>query len=573
MRVPEWSITDFMTDGAFAAALADFGDLLGVELCLFDRAGRRIEHDDEPLSWRVADDPERASCVVDALASWTVGTDRVIEARERTIIVLPVEGIAAGALVIDCDDPTGFADSRPALTRAALRLSNTVSELCEQSVEIRHRNAELGLLVELSAMLVTTHEVEAVASEALASAVNILGADAGTVHLLADEGRELRLKAASGLSQPFIDVIETLPVDRVLDGEALDGSVSVVDDLIADGRSHWIKDVQRERLVSMISAGLAFQGQRMGLMRLYSRRPLEYPQRSRTLMRAVAEQIASAVAGARHLEAQRRQRRTARHLKLAADVQRRMLPRTPPSHPTLDLGARYVSSLELGGDFYDFIDFRDSLGIALGDVVGKGVPAALLMSAVRASLRAHAADTYHIDDVMARVNRDMTRDTLSNEFATIFYGVIDRQSLRLTYCNAGHEPAIVLRGAPATAVAGSTLDPSIIQRYQLREGGMVVGVDETQQYRRGVFDLAAGDVLLIFSDGATEAMDFEQRKFTRDRLLDAAEEFLLTHPEATAQSLADHLVWSVRRFIGLSGEADDITLVAVRVREATPERP
>ena len=164
-------------------------------------------------------------------------------------------------------------------------------------------------------------------------------------------------------------------------------------------------------------------------------------------------------------------------MRLAADVQRRLLPSEPPRIAGLDTAARYLSSLDLGGDFYDLIDLGGHLGFAVGDVVGKGLPAALLMASVRATLRAHAADLYDLDEIIARVNAALTRDSRPEEFTTVFYGVIDPASRRLTYCNAGHDPPVVFRRAGdedggATRVV-ATLDA----------GGMVVGVDAAQALR------------------------------------------------------------------------------------------
>src|SRR6185369_8574133 len=110
------------------------------------------------------------------------------------------------------------------------------------------------------------------------------------------------------------------------------------------------------------------------------------------------------------------------------DVQKRMLPREAPNIPPFEVAARYVPSFELGGDFYDFIDLgapgSNNMGIAVGDVVGKGIAASLLMASVRSSLRAFAQDVYDIDEIMRRVNGALVRDTLSNEFATLWYGVL-----------------------------------------------------------------------------------------------------------------------------------------------------
>ncbi len=125
------------------------------------------------------------------------------------------------------------------------------------------------------------------------------------------------------------------------------------------------------------------------------------------------------------LTLERYQQKVDRQLELAADVQRRMLPTAHVEKPGFDIAARYQPTMELGGDFYDYLDLNGHIGLTVGDVVGKGIAAALFMSAVRASLRAHAQQVYNLDEVVERVNKALCRDTRDNEFASLWYGVID----------------------------------------------------------------------------------------------------------------------------------------------------
>jgi sigma-B regulation protein RsbU (phosphoserine phosphatase) len=260
------------------------------------------------------------------------------------------------------------------------------------------------------------------------------------------------------------------------------------------------------------------------------------------------------------LKLQQREQRIQRQVQLAADVQRRMLPRRVPQIPALDVAARYVPSFELGGDFYDFFELGANFGVAIGDVVGKGIAAALLMASVRASLRAHVQDVYHIDEVLSRVNAALCRDTLDNEFATLWYGVIDTEKLRMTYSAGGHEPPMVFRvppgAAPGTAAAIE----------ELSIGGMAVGIDPLQVYQRGTYDLRAGDVFVAYTDGVTDTLDFSGKKFGKQRLRQVVLKLLADEPEAGASRIADHILWQLRQFAGILERPDDQTLVVVRVR-------
>ena len=165
-----------------------------------------------------------------------------------------------------------------------------------------------------------------------------------------------------------------------------------------------------------------------------------------------------------------------RQVRLAGEVQRRMIPE-PAARGGLDLAAVYVPSLDLSGDFYDFIELpAGNLGVVICDVMGKGVPASLLMASIRASLRAHVSNLYDLSEVLRRVNRSLCDDTLISSFATLFYGVINTRIRQLTYSNAGHEPPMLVREGK-------------VQR--LSTGGTVLGIERDMRYNQEVVQLQA----------------------------------------------------------------------------------
>jgi len=224
-----------------------------------------------------------------------------------------------------------------------------------------------------------------------------------------------------------------------------------------------------------------------------------------------------------------------------------MMPAAPPQLPGLDIAALYVPCFELGGDFYDFIPLGEaSLGLAIADVVGKGLPASLLMASVRAALRAHANDIYDLDEILRLVNRSMAMDMQSNEFVTLWYGVLDCKTRQLTYCNAGHEPPILIRH-------GKLRD--------LVAGGMVIGVQPDTTYEKEVLQLQKGDILWIYTDGVPDAMNFHGDKFGKARM----RESLLKYADLSAEQIARQMLWETRRFVGLNRRSDDTTIVVVKV--------
>ena len=168
------------------------------------------------------------------------------------------------------------------------------------------------------------------------------------------------------------------------------------------------------------------------------------------------------------------------------------------------------------------------------------------MASVRSSLRAYAHDLYDLDVILSRVNKALERDTLDKEFATLWYGTIDHKTKRLTYCNAGHEPALLLRDGAIT---------------QLDVGGMVTGVLSDAEYQKGVVDLKSGDCLLLYSDGVTDAMNGHNQRFGRAKLEYALNEIC----DQTAQEGIDALLNRLSDHRGDCDPNDDITIVLVRV--------
>lgn len=572
------SITDFLTDGSLAALCEAATSITRRTVRLRDAQSREIvahQPDDHAGAavgsgrrWQVRDDAGAANGP-SRLAS-QAGLASSIRVTPSFVAPLTVQGQTIGSLSVDpptpgTECPIGEAD----VQRFVSLIASIASEVCERAQQEADRADELRALLKLSSMLVAAGDPDETLAAAVHAAVELLGADAGTIRILDDESEHLLLRAYTGLSDEYIARAATLPASRVLDTEELRGGVVAITDLDADPRVLRRDELRREGLRSMISAGLSFKGRTLGTLRLYTRARREFTDIERSLLRSIAQHSAAAVASARLLETELDHRRMLRQVHLAAEVQGRMFPRVAPAMPGVEIAARHIPSLELSGDFYDFIDLRDirpsaqspttpRLGLLIGDVVGKGVAAALLMSSVRASLRAHVQDLPDLDEVMNRVNAAMCRDTLESEFATVFYGILDATALRLTYSNAGHDHPIIVR-------VPEHRPPTMADVDELATGGMVIGVDPSQRYQSASFDLRPGDVLLLYTDGLSDAMSFDKERFGKKRIRIAMLQALREKPDASADAIADHIVWENRRFVGLNERSDDTTLIVLRV--------
>ncbi|MBL0927218.1 MAG: SpoIIE family protein phosphatase [Phycisphaerales bacterium] len=578
MTSQRYSIADFLTDGSVAALADALSQLAGGpgRITVRDERGRRIVQTQGEPPWAVIEPQtrealEEAADVRTALEH-AADLSATLSEHRRLVVPLHVAGRPSGAIVIE--PPEGPAESIDdgrwgAMQTVVEVVASTINEFCEHEVLLRHRNTGLALLNKLSSLLVGQRDLGQILDTAIRSAIELLEADAGTVHLLDADEERLELKAYVGIPDRLAARLAEQAVPGLPDASAMKGRVVISPDVRTPADEALRAAYTEEGLVASLSGGLSFKGQSVGLMRLYTKHARPFSDEEQAMLRTIAELVSAAVAGARLIEAEQHARSIKRQLELAGDIQRRLIPAKPPEFPQLDIAARYNPSFDVGGDFYDLIPLNGHLGVAIGDVVGKGVPAALLMTAVRASLRAHAQQLYHLHEVITRVNQDLTRDTLANEFATLFYGVIDPKTLRLTYCNAGHDPPLLARQKPATGISMPGLGKAggyVCELESLTAGGMAVGIDEAQKYDRAIVHLKPGDTLVAYTDGVVDAMNFENKKFGRPRLIDALRWILTTDPEAPAQMIADHIIWEVRRFIGLKPETDDTSLVVIRVR-------
>ena len=440
-----------------------------------------------------------------------------------------------------------FGPSRAASIQFLYLLANSIARLCYEEYHARQRLEELSALYNVSTVLSASRNLQQVINTAAHSVAEVMKVKAVSIRLLSqDNRRELVPRAVHNLSDAYMNKGTITLDDSKLFQDALSGQVVYIEDMKKDQRVLYREDAEREGLVSMLCTGMIFQGKPIGTVQLFTEELRSFSRFDVRLVRAIAQLLATAIENKRLDQQRQENQRMMRQLHLAADVQRRMMPAGAPDVPPFSVASRYVPSFELGGDFYDFFDLEGHLGVVVGDAVGKGVAASLLMASVRASLRAYAQDLYNMEEVLARVNAAVCRDTTDSEFATLWYGVLNPETRRLTYANAGHEPSLMLRDGQVT---------------MLTAGGMIVGVDPRQTYDKGIVDLLPGDTLLLYTDGLPDAMNFEGQRFGRERLIHALKQC----SDMSPADAVNHILWEMRRFTGIRRAHDDTSLVVIRV--------
>jgi sigma-B regulation protein RsbU (phosphoserine phosphatase) len=296
----------------------------------------------------------------------------------------------------------------------------------------------------------------------------------------------------------------------------------------------------------------------VGILSLGSRRGgFPYSAPDQELLMSIAAQLALVIENARLTERIVAQERMRREIALAAEVQQRLLPSHAPENVTTDIAGFCEPARGVGGDYYDFISFdAGQLGLAIADVAGKGMPAALLMSTVQATLRSLTATngssgpTHELSSIVSKLNRLLFNTTKGEHYVTFFYAHYDQMTQRLTYVNAGHNPPLFLRTGSDT------------EFRQLTAGGLVAGAFENAAYDQETVQLKPNDLLFLYTDGLSEALNADGDEFGISRIM----ETLRSVASLSADRIRDVIARRVKDWCAGMSLYDDLTFVVMKVK-------
>ena len=380
------------------------------------------------------------------------------------------------------------------------------------------------------------------------AAVKIVGVKACSIRLLDEGASNLEMRSTYGLSEEYRNKGVVSKNDTVIKA-AFAGEAIVLDDMQLDDRVKYKEAAVKEGLVSQLTVAMKFREKPIGVLRLYSPKPKRFYEDDIALARAVGSQCAIAITNARLYAKAIEGSRIAEQMRLAGVIQRRMIPQEAPVISGVDIAATYIPCFDVGGDFYDFLRISDTcFVVAIADVIGKGIPAAIMMSMFRGAVRAYT-DTEHnsqaIEEIINKLNKMACKECRDGEFITLFYAVIDIKKMTITCCSCGHEPTILIRQG---------------QIIELEKGGLVLGVDEDAKYDIETFQLVDSDCLLFYTDGLIDAANFDGQLWGRENLLKTAKKFT----KGTAEQMVKNILIYRRRFVGLARQSDDTSIVVVK---------
>lgn len=454
------------------------------------------------------------------------------------VVELPAGALVATAPAEGAPD-AGAAepDALDLLLAGRVRLRRLEQQLKDELFQANYRGVELEALYDVGLAIASTLDLERLGEEILLRAVSLLDARRGALYLL--DGDRYRLDRTFG--GPAGDELgaDDPGLERLLAGRQTGPGL---EDLLPGARH-------------LLGAAIESDGRRRGALVMGDKESRSgvgpFGSRDRRTLALFANQAAIALENARlHRQALEKER-LEREMELAAEIQRQILPKSIPEIAGYDLAGWNRPARQVGGDYYDLVTPASGrLTLALGDVTGKGVPAALMVSTLHSALMLLRDRTGVGAELLERLNRHIFDSSAANKFITLFVAELDGPSGRLDWVNAGHNPALALRAGGGVERCGAS--------------GLPIGLMTGGTYTARTLELGPGDLFCVYSDGITEAAAPDDEEFGEQRLLT----LLADHRTASLDLTVAALDAAVRDFSGDQPQGDDQTIILLRRQAA-----
>lgn len=410
----------------------------------------------------------------------------------------------------------------------------------------------IRLLLDIVGKFNSTMDPSRLLHDIIGSTKGMVEAEASSLFLLSDGGKNLELTIPTG------------PATAEVSGKKIASD---------HGISGWVVQHQQPVLITDVQSDPRFQGELLSNPKFQSRNMICVPLNNNQgktigvlqainikedflneemlgLFQTLANQAATALENVHVKQQQLAAELVNKELEVATEIQARFFPQQTPNLEGYEVAGCSIPAKDVGGDYYDFIPNPEPCqhGFVVADVTGKGVPASLLMATMRATLRANIQNNPNdIVQALRQVNGDIYRDSPVDKFITSIYCNLDYESHELSYVNSGHNPPYIVRA-----------NDNRIE--ELDQGGVMLGIMEEIDLPKATLSIDKGDILMLFSDGVTEATNPSGELFSEERF----EQWLLDHNQLSAEEMKDALLKTLRDYADGSPQSDDITFIILK---------
>jgi len=421
------------------------------------------------------------------------------------------------------------------------------NQLLEENLRLRAAVEELSALNEIAIAITSTQTLEQIVDLIVRKCVKHIKVEQGAVMLL-DEKDQNKPFHTMIRKQDSLSNILPFRMDAQLTGWMLKNrNPLIINDLASDSRFKFMVDINFP-IRSLLSVPMIVKGKMIGLLTVFNKKAeAGFTISDQRLLGIIAAQSAHVIENARLYQEEQALIRLQEEMRLAYEIQVDLLPKSQPVLSGYLIAGKSIPAKDVGGDYFDFIPTGDNrLAFCLGDISGKGIPAALLMANLQATLRGQTLLGNDCKSCVSFANEMLYHNSAPNKFATLFYGIIDSSSNELNFCNGGHNNPFYFSNDNKITL--------------LDKGGLIVGIMPGVPYEEDTIPFHPGDLLVIYSDGITEAMDNTEEEFGEQRLID----LILQNRNESPFNLIEIIIKKIQEFSGNHSQMDDITLVIIK---------
>ena len=419
------------------------------------------------------------------------------------------------------------------------------SQLQEENQRLRRAVEELSILNDLARAIGASVNSQEIMRTIVHRSLKAINGEQGVITLVdshaSDPMKTLVRTAVSSASYSPYHFHQSLLGWMYLNKKPL-----TINDPANDERFRGVK--WDESIRSLLCVPLMVKAELKGVLTAYNKKGAgQFTDDDQRLLAIIAAQSAQVVENARLVESEQALFRMREEIRLASRIQTDLLPKEPPQIEGYDIAGKSIPAQIVGGDYFDFIPMEDRrLALCLGDVSGKGLPASLLMANVQATLRGQTLLAKSAQECIRRSNRLLHLSTSSEKFVTLFYSILDPENHSLCFSNAGHENPFLFR-------PGSDL-------RRLSDGGLVLSILEDFPYQEATIGLLPGDLMVVYSDGISEAVNAGQEQFGEQRLSALIDQ----HRQEPAAEIIESIIRGVQQHASGTPQMDDMTLLVVK---------
>jgi|GEM_PF-217602 len=445
---------------------------------------------------------------------------------------------------------TAFNSVTGSLTQKIRELKQYSENLSRTNAELDKKISELKSLQELGKVISSIFNLEELLRAIIQNATLVMKSKRCSIVLVNDRTGDLYIKVAKGMEEgsDFTENLKLKSGGLIIDYCIKQKQALLVTDMENDDRFPLQKE-NKYKTKSFIAVPLVINDRVIGMISITEKYNDEiYNSSDLQLLQIFANQVVIAIENAKLYERLVVREKLERELEIAHNIQMSMMPQKYPDVKGIAIAGIAIPAKEVGGDYYDFLPISESkVGITIGDVSGKGVPAALMMVMIHSILRAKVMSDHDPKDIVLELNKFMLNELEPRMFITLFYMILDVDSKKIRYTNAGHNYPMIFH-------AGNDEVDS------LKDGGLLLGIFEAPLYEEGEYQLEPGDIVVMYTDGIVEAMNDKDEMYGYETFC----EFVHGVKHKTADEIKDDILTEMKRFMGDASQYDDLTLIIVK---------